>query len=99
MGREVLEQRDKDARDRAILKVWTIEFAKISPDIFSISTRAKKASSTTKRKALEVVEQGPKKKLRLECNGKEREVGIEALKTCTRSGRTVKKTSKAVNGA
>jgi hypothetical protein len=64
-----------------------------------MSIRVKKASSLTKRKTLEVVEQGPKKKLRLEYKKKEEEIGVEVSKTRTRVGRVVKRTSKARNEA
>ena len=48
-----------------------------------------------------MIELGPKKKLRRECNKKEQEARIEALAPATRTrvGRTVKRTSKARNGA
>jgi len=97
MGVEVLEQRNKEAIDRAISKVWTTEYAKINPSIFTMPIAAKKASSPTKKRALEVVEQSLEKRLRLEYIGEEEEVRIEAPETRTRSGRTVKRTSKARN--
>ena len=99
MGIEVLEQREKEAIDRAIQKVWTTEYAKLNPSIFTMPIAARKASSPTKRIALEVVEQRPEKRLRLESNRKEDKVRMEAPETQTRSGRTVKKTSKARNKA
>jgi hypothetical protein len=49
-----------------------------------------------------VIELGLKKKLRRECDKKEQEARIEALAPAirtTRVGRTVKRTSKARNGA
>jgi hypothetical protein len=67
--------------------------------VFTISIRAKKASSPTKRKTLEVVEQGPEKRLRLEYNRKEQEVRMQTPETQTRLGRIVKRTSKARNRA
>jgi hypothetical protein len=97
MGIEVLEQRNKEAIDRAISKVWTTEYTKINPSIFSMPIVAKKASSPTKKRALEVVEQSLEKRLRLEYIREEEEVRIEAPETRTRSGRTVKRTSKARN--
>jgi len=98
IGIEVLEQREKEAIDKAISKVWTSEYAKISPDIFTISIAAKKTRSPIKKRALGVVEQRPEKRMRLDCNEEEEEeVRIAMPETQTRSGRTVKRTLKVRN--
>ena len=78
IGIEVIEQREKEVEEKAFLKAWLAEFAKTSTDIFATPKRARKASSPIKRKALEVIELGPKKKLRIEYNGT---AEIEALVT------------------
>ena len=98
MGIEVIEQREEEARERAFLKAWKEDFSKIDTNIFIAPKKAIKASSPTKRasptkrKALELIELGPKKKLRIECNGT---AEIEAPVTQTRVGRRVKRTLKA----
>jgi hypothetical protein len=100
IGIEVLEQREKEATDRAFSKVWMTEYAKINPSIFTtIVTIARKASSLAKKRALEAIEKRPEKRLRLESVQEEDEVRIEAPETQTRSGRIIKRTSKARNKA